>query len=330
MLSPQDVGARVSVRRALSMGRQTDVIGQLESWERGLLHVRRSDGEIVEIEESTVVAGRTIPPAPPRRPPGVPHVTVEEMQRIANAGWPARDTEALGDWLLRAHGGITGRANSVMVVGDPGLPLDDALRRVDEWYAERGLPALLQVPHHSAVNAELEHRGWHAQLERRGWHEVHVTIVQTAAVAPTIEALRDRTESVGARQLHSSVDARPNDRWLSLMHDLDRENPEDHIAILTAPEVVGFATVFDGDEPVGIGRVSIEGAWAGVTSVDIAPERRRQGIGHVVMRTLLEWAAAHGARAAYLQVRAKNEPALELYRRLGFVSHHAYCYRAQP
>ena len=52
------------------------------------------------------------------------------MQRICWAGWPARETELLGDWALRAHAGITGRANSAMAVGDPGRPVAEALDAV--------------------------------------------------------------------------------------------------------------------------------------------------------------------------------------------------------
>ncbi|MDP8909410.1 MAG: GNAT family N-acetyltransferase [Chloroflexota bacterium] len=316
MFSSQDVGARVSVRRAVPGGQRTDVIGELVAWEAGVVRVRCADGEIVEIEEASIVAGRTVPPAPPPRRPGVPHADVEEMQRIANAGWPARETSRLGEWLLRAHGGITGRANSVMAVGDPGVPLDAALEQVREWYGERGLPPLLQLPQQSGLNAP---------LEQRGWRELHVTIVQTAPLSATVELLRRQPERAALR---CSVAARPDAAWLSLMHDLDRNDPAAHLEILTGPDVVGFATVRDGEQPVAIGRASIEGAWAGVTSVDVAPGRRREGLGKVVMRALLEWARASGARAAYLQVRAKNEPALALYRQIGFVPHHAYCYRA--
>lgn len=316
MLSQQDVGARVSVRRSLPSGQRSDVLGDLLSWEHGVLRVRGKHGEVVEIDESTVVAGRTVPSAPPPRPPGVPHVTVDAMQRIANAGWPARDTQRLGDWLLRAHGGISGRANSVMALGDPGRPLDEALGLVTQWYAERQLPPLLQLPQQGPLNGE---------LEARAWRELHVTLVHTASIDRVLAELPKRAEQ---QRLQHVVTPEPDRDWLSLMHDLDRHDPGAHIAILTGPDVVGFATVSDGRTPVAIGRVSTEGPWAGITSVDVAPDRRRQGLGRIVMRVLLEWAHEHGARAAYLQVRAKNEPALALYRQLGFVPHHAYCYRS--
>ncbi len=315
MLSPRDTGSRVSVRRRLPDGGATDVIGHLVSWEAGRLLVRRADGGHVGIDERDVVAGRTVPPAPPPRRPGVPHVSVEDLQRVANGGWPARETQPLGDWLLRAHGGLTGRANSALTLGDPGVGLDEALVRVQEWYVERGLPPLLQVPADAAVNVALEARGWRQQ---------HVTIVQTASVPATLSLLPQRPD------LTATVSSAPNAQWRALMHDLDRDRSDEHLAILTGPPVVGFVTVFDGDVPVGIGRASVEGLWAGVTSVDVAPDRRRQGIGGAVMRALLEWAQGQGARAVYLQVRALNEPALALYARLGFLTHHPYCYRVAP
>jgi len=315
MLSPRDVGARVSVRHRRSDGQLTDVVGDLQSWSDGRLVVRRADGRTVAVAESAVAAGRIVPPAPPPRRPGVPHVSPADMQRMAGAGWPARESEAMGDWLLRAHGGITGRANSVMAVGDPGTDIRTALDRVQEWYDERGLPALVQVPEADPVDAA---------VASHGWSQLHVTIVQTAAIAPTLDLIAPQPD------LWIDITTTPSPEWLSLMHDLDTGDPASHVEILTGPERVCFATLRRGREAVAIGRVSIEGRWAGITSVDVPESRRRQGLGAAVMRGLLEWAADQGARAAYLQVRALNEPALALYRRLGFLTHHPYCYRVPP
>jgi ribosomal protein S18 acetylase RimI-like enzyme len=237
---------------------------------------------------------------------------VVALERLAARTWRGLEQRPYGDWLLRAGGGFTGRANSVLAVGDPGCDVAAALERVRQWYAERGLPALLQLPEADPANAAMAAAGWEQQ---------HVTIVQTAPIAPTLDLLAPRPD------LETTVDAVPSATWLSLMHDLDQADPAAHVAILTGPAVVGFATVFQDGVPVAIGRCSIEGPWAGVTSVDVAPSRRRQGLGRAVMRSLIAWAADQGTRAVYLQVRALNEPALALYAALGFRTHHPYCYR---
>jgi hypothetical protein len=66
-VTPADVGQRVSLRRRLATGEYSDVVGVLESWSAGVLHVRRRGGELVEIPEGVLAAGKIVPPAPPRR-----------------------------------------------------------------------------------------------------------------------------------------------------------------------------------------------------------------------------------------------------------------------
>ena len=304
------VGQRVSVRRRVEGG-LTDVLGHLLDVTDDHLDVL-VHGEVLALPVADVTAAKVVPPATPRRGWAVPQVSPDDMQRICWAGWPARETERLGDWALRAHAGITGRANSAMAVGDPRCPVPEALDVVAGWYAERGLPPLLQLPLADPANRA---------MADAGWARLHVTVVQVAPIAPLLDTLAAREE------LRPVIEPAPSSDWLSLMHDLD-EDAGTHVAILTGPPVVGFATLYRGDEPVGIGRVSVEGEWAGVTSVDVAPAARRQGVGSAVMRTLLSWAAGHGAMASYLQVRAGNPGALKLYDALGYVTHHPYNYRA--
>jgi ribosomal protein S18 acetylase RimI-like enzyme len=268
---------------------------------------------VVRIDPGTVTAARRVPPGPPRPGWHVPQVSAEDLQRICWAGWPAREVEMLGDWALRAHGGITGRANSAMAIGDPGVPLAEALSRTADWYAARDLQPLLQLPLADPANREMADRGWAQQ---------HVTIVEVAPIEQVVQRVAPRPE------LTATVTPTPSADWLSLMHDLDPHDPQGHVAILTGPPVVGFVTVYEAGAPLGIGRVSVEGQWAGVTSVDVAPKARRRGIGSAVMRELLRWAAQQGAVATFLQVRAANDPALRLYARLGYLTHHPYTYRA--
>lgn len=313
MLSTRDVGHRVSVRR-LEGGRAVDAVGHLLDLSDTELRVLRKDGTITVVDPAGVTAARAVPDQPARRRGwAVPAITAARLQEICSAGWPAREVEALGAWELRSHAGITGRANSAMAVGDPGRPLPEALDAVARWYADRGLPPLLQLPLADPANLAMADLGWTRQ---------HVTIVQVAPVAALLDSLPVRDDLV------LSVAPEPDADWQRLMHDLDPADPQTHLAILTGPPVVGFATARRDGEPVGIGRASVEGSWAGITSVDVAPAARRQGIGSAVMRALVAWAGEAGAEATYLQVRAANDAALRLYAALGYLTHHPYCYRA--
>ena len=64
---PGDSGFRVTLRHRLADGRASDLLGELISWERGLVTVRRRDGTSVVVAQDAVLAVRRIPPAPARR-----------------------------------------------------------------------------------------------------------------------------------------------------------------------------------------------------------------------------------------------------------------------
>ena len=77
-----------------------------------------------------------------------------ELERLAARSWRGLEEEPYGDWLLRAGGGFTGRANSVLVLGTPPEALDQAVTTVGEWYAARGLAPRAQVPMPGGEDAE--------------------------------------------------------------------------------------------------------------------------------------------------------------------------------
>ncbi len=64
-------------------------------------------------------------------------------------------------------------------------------------------------------------------------------------------------------------------------------------------------------------------SWIVIDELHIAtiaahPEFRRQGIGTLILKYALKDASAGGVRRAFLEVRASNEAALEMYRKFGF------------
>jgi GNAT superfamily N-acetyltransferase len=124
----------------------------------------------------------------------------------------------------------------------------------------------------------------------------HDTLFQIASVAQVRRALRGAVRSRQARP--ASVEL-----------------------VETHPAVV---EVRIGDAASGVAAYADD--WVGFRSIEVAPEHRRRGLGLAVMDALLEWGAEQGATTAYLQVLGDNAPAVALYDRLGFRTHHSYRY----
>ena len=58
--------------------------------------------------------------------------------------------------------------------------------------------------------------------------------------------------------------------------------------------------------------------YAHIFLIFVLPKHRRQGIGTALIRAAEEWSKARGDRQIGLQVFTNNQPALNLYRHLGF------------
>ncbi|MFD8687089.1 GNAT family N-acetyltransferase [Streptomyces sp. NPDC059651] len=315
-IAPADVGKRVSVRRLTEDGPQgpkfTDTVGVLTSWNTGVLSVTPKNGESVRIPEAALVAGKVVPAAPARR--RGPTASFAELAPVCARAWQPVESRPLGDWVLRAAGGFTRRANSVLPLGDPGVPLGAALGQIRQWYADRGLPAYIQT----ATGAEGTQEELCAALEGHGWRREVTAEVRIAALAP----VGDLAAEVSRVRLSRTVD----DAWFARYQRVGTPGPE-VAAVLNSGPSVWFATVpgeaGDG-APAAIGRCVVDGRWAGFMAVEVAPEHRRKGLATAVMTALARQAMDEGASAAWLQVETDNDGARGLYDGMGFATHHRY------
>lgn len=288
------------------MPEYADAVGVLTSWDQGVLLITRKSGQTVRIAESSLVAGKVVPPAPARR--RGPAASFEELSRVGARSWQPLESERLGEWTLRAAAGFTRRANSVLPLGDPGIPLDDALARVTSWYAERGLPAYVQAATGAVGTQEL----LIAELERRGWAAEVSAEVRIGALAP-----------VGDVDAPAAGDVRltrvPDEEWLGRYGKV--ADPDVAREVLARGPSVWFAALPGGR---AVGRCVVDGRWAGFAAVTVDPAHRREGLATAVMAALARRALEEGASAAWLQVETDNPGAQALYDGLGFAPHHTY------
>jgi N-acetylglutamate synthase len=309
VLEPSWIGRRVSVRRVLDRTaegelRFGDVVGDLVGLDTETAVIEARSGP-VEVPVGLVAAARVAVPS-----------TADELALEATVarGWRAAETAELGGWLLRATGGFTSRANSVLPLRAPGRPLDEALDTVRAWYAERGLPARLQLPVEARrlLDAELAERGWSAESP-------------THVLAARLDMLPDA--AAGDAPPVRIADA-PDDAWLGRY----RGGAATDVArgLLSRHDRAGFAAVSVDGTTLAIGRGTVDGEWLGVTAVEVDESARRLGLATAVMRALWRWGAARGARRSHVEVAVDNGAALALYQGLGYWQHHDYHYRRDP
>lgn len=240
-------------------------------------------------------------------------LSLEELQtleRIALRAWPAAHEQWLGQWLLRFNGGYTKRANSAYVMGvEPDLDLDTRIEAAAAVMRERDLPLIVRESSHKH-----DPRVGH-ELQRRGFSRIDETIVMTAPLP-----------------LQGGPDAEQADLdiWLQLYRRFEGGTKGDQslhreiLARIAHPRRFGVLSS-DGAQ-VSVGLAVANGEWLGLFSITTDPDRRRQGHGRSLIEQLLGWGQRQGATRSYLQVEARNTPALALYEKLGYAEVYRYWY----
>ncbi|MFI6871456.1 GNAT family N-acetyltransferase [Nocardia sp. NPDC050406] len=310
--APSVIGRRVVVRYRLPEGYPqplTDVIGELVSVDP--VTVRTADGEVVQIAADRVVAWKALGARPIRTK------EIRALESAAADGWPGLQRGWIDGWQVRGGNGYTHRANSAVPLGSSGQPAiasAETLHAIGEWYAARGLPLQLLLPDRLAPAPP----GW------RTWNETAVLAVDISnMVLPQGPSM-------------ARVDPEPSAEWLDTHGRRGEDEPAAPIdlEVLTAIRdgELGFATL-GLPTPIAIGRGAVTTApdglrWIGLSCVAVAAAHRRRGLGALLCAELIRWGATRGATHAYVQVEVDNEPALALYRELGFVDHHRYRYAA--
>jgi GNAT superfamily N-acetyltransferase len=336
-VGPAQVGQRVVLRRRLPDGSAGDLLGDLIRWDdesadHPLVTVRTRAGEVT-VAAADVLGGKPVPPAPRRR--GRPHRTIDwqQLEDVASDGWRPVEQEQLGPWRLRAADGFTGRANSVLAVGTPELPLTQAIERAEAWYAARRLPARFAVPWPLTVR-RLGHppgaAGVDTDLDRaladRGYAVDTPTLVLTAS---TREVAVAATSLGSERPPGLALLPEPDDAWLAVYHYRGQQLPAvAQRLLLSAPEQV-FASLRVDDQVVAVARAASSRGWTGITAMEVVPEQRRRGLARLLLGHLAAWADRQGDASLYLQVAEANAGARALYESVGFAPHHGYHYRVR-
>lgn len=249
---------------------------------------------------------------------------IRQIEELSLNAWPALQTILVDGWVIRFADGFTRRANCVNPLYSSSLSttdLDKKIRQCEALYSARGLPTVFKLTQ-AVFPDDLD-----SLLAERGYALDAPTSVQTLSLDQRDQ--RVVTEVGEVRLTHALEDGWLND-FCRLSSRSSTHKPLLNQLLSRIAVPVCYAAVTVDGETLAMGMGVLERGYLGLYDIVTAEGHRRQGLGTVLVNSLLNWGKDHGAIIAYLQVMADNEPALHLYNKLGFRESYPYWYRVKP
>ncbi len=239
------------------------------------------------------------------------------IEEVCFRAWPALREVEFDGWLLRFAEGHTRRINSVNPIRSGSRDLLEKIVECERFYRAEGLPTIFRLPNflEPALDPLLNHLGYRAE------DETSVRFMELA------EPLRD----IG---LDVQLSPAPDVDWLRAYAGLSGFTDQQQalcrriFAALVNPAV--FAASVHKGRVASLAYGVLHDNVICINSVVTDPIARRKGFSRSVLRRILAWGRHHDATGACVQVMVHNEPALALYKGIGFTKElYRYHYRRQ-
>lgn len=300
------IGQRFSIRLHDPDGGYRDVVGHLNT---ATTLINRK-GQEVSFDPEQIFIWREIVERPTLAGKGAPlTLRVLELDQICDLTWPATENIENSGWLMRAAGGVTNRANSVLPLAaslEAGAlnNFAEKLALAQDFYSERNLPTIFQValPTWQLLSDKLRSMGAIETL--RG----NTMVADLTSAKPKIPS---GIEIVQSDQF--------NNEWLGIQ-------PTPGIEKILSSCAATYLSLVSHGQTVAVCRIALTNGWSSITRVYVHQDFRGKGLGKTIMAAALESSFEQGATKAVLQVEASNAIAIGVYESLGFNFHHEYSY----
>lgn len=240
---------------------------------------------------------------------------VRRLEAVGFRAWPAASTRYDGSWQIRITPGHPSRRLNCVVPLDPSdiKDIGDRLADAEQHFIAAGSRLTVrQSPLCPPILAD-----W---LGAHDYQPKARTFVMVADLNSL--DLGDGMDLLPTHDMPRFVDA-----CLAIDTARDTSHPVLTSILSSIKPPTGLFLIED--EVTGPKAVTLcvhDNDMAGISQVVVAADARRQGIGRQIVSASLRWARLRGARQAWLQVMAENQPAIALYQAMGFTVSYDYCY----
>jgi N-acetylglutamate synthase len=244
------------------------------------------------------------------------------IEELSMNAWPSLQTMLYDGWILRFSEGYTRRANSVNPLYQSKYDLNEKIAECERLYFGEGIDTVFKMTN-ASFPLELDQI-----LSERGYQHQAETSVQVLGLEGDERLPKPPEETTS---LFEDV----SDEWLSsfcemnAISDRKKKMAAGKMLMNTLPPK-RLASISNGEgKIVACGLAVLQAGYIGLFDIVTLKEFRRRGLARQLTLALLHWGKENHASKAYLQVVIGNEPALNLYRSLGFVERYRYWYRVK-
>jgi len=241
-------------------------------------------------------------------------IMIRSIEELSMNAWPSLQTHLYDGWILRVSNGYTKRANSVNLLYQSQINIEQKIDYCKKFYKNLDLPVIYKVTLDSD-SLVIDER-----LKELGYSKIDETSVR----------ILDLTSY--NHNLTSEISLKLTQEWMDgyirscrIEDEINRETLQSMLKNIIGKTV--FVTHKEGDKAVGFGYGVIDLGYVGIFDIHVEESLRGKGYGRAVMNTILSKSKELGAQRAYLQVVAGNTVAENLYGNLGFKEIYRYWYR---
>jgi ribosomal protein S18 acetylase RimI-like enzyme len=248
-----------------------------------------------------------------------PPPTTDEQQRIEHqlallprfSGAIGEDVTALGGLVVRLPGRGPGYNFAACLRWD-AAEVDERVDALRRWFIDAGEWPALVVSEGLTRPAGLAQR-----LASLGWIELERERIYATRQQPTVPHLVSslRIEAVTPQTAAECQAIEEQVFGLAAQHATSRV---DHLAQAVGSGALRAYLVRLDGEAVASARLSVEDGLAAISGVGVVPHQRNKGFATLVTSIATRAGLAMGSTLAWLSVDERNEPALKVYRRLGY------------
>ncbi len=241
---------------------------------------------------------------------------IRYIEELSMSAWPSLQTHLYDGWVLRASKGYTKRANSINLLYEPKIDLDQKIKYCRRFYEALGLPVIYKITSSSELS-EIDKK-----LDELCYQKVGETSVRVL----------DLESEVVLADSKSDVSFELTEEWLKGFFSSSRveDNKKRETLTMMLKKIIGktmFITHNVNGKAVGFGYGVVDNGYVGIFDIYVNESFRGNNYGKAVMNKILVTAKQLGAKSAYLQVVVGNTVAENLYTRLGFKEVYRYWYR---